>query len=224
VCSSDLVSLDWLLGLSQENRLGADILHESLEITLPAMAPLDESLERWHAEATGYKIRYVPKTLPDLAKTDAVIRHEFKEFTAKSPGQALAVAEGRLAYSRIPETDIEICMPVQELQMFARGEGIWRGLDIDTRRDQIERFARLTEELYPSLRLYLFDALSHYSVPITVFGPQRAAIYIGQMYFVFNTTEHIRVLTQHFDNLIRAAVVQSADAPQFLDALRNDIV
>ncbi len=28
------------------------------------------------------------------------------------------------------------------------------------------------------------------------------------MYFGFNTTEHIRVLTSHFDNLIRAAVVQ----------------
>jgi transcriptional regulator with XRE-family HTH domain len=217
------VSLDWLLGLSQENRLGADILHESLEITPSTRAPLDESLERWHAEATGYKIRYVPTTLPDLIKTDAVIRHEFKEFAAKTPGQARAAAEERLAYSRIPETDIEICMPIHELQMFARGEGTWRGLDAANRREQIERFAHVTRELYPSLRLYLYDALSHYSVPFTVFGPQRAAIYVGQMYFVFNTVEHIRMLTQHFDSLIRAAVVQSADATPFIESLLEDV-
>lgn len=217
------VSLDWLLGLSQENRLGADILHESLEITPSTRAPLDESLERWHAEATGYKIRYVPTTLPDLIKTDDVIRHEFKEFAAKTPGQARAAAEERLAYSRIPETDIEICMPIHELQMFARGEGTWRGLDAAIRREQIERFAHVTRELYPSLRLYLYDALSHYSVPFTVFGPQRAAIYVGQMYFVFNTVEHIRMLTQHFDSLIRAAVVQSADATPFIESLLEDV-
>lgn len=217
------VSLDWLLGLSQENRLGADILHESMEITPSAMTPIDESLVRWHAEATGYKIRYVPTTLPDLIKTDEVIRHEFKEFAAKTPVQALAAAEERLAYSRIPETDIEICMPIQELQMFARGEGTWQGLERTVRVKQIERIARVTRELYPSLRLYLFDALSHYSVPFTVFGPQRAAIYVGQMYFVFNTVEHIRVLTQHFDSLIRAAVVQSADAPPFVETLLNNV-
>ena len=37
----------------------------------------------------------------------------------------------------------------------------------------------LVEELYPSLRLYLYDGLTHYSVPFTVFGPIRAVIYIG---------------------------------------------
>jgi len=87
----------------------------------------------------------------------------------------------------------------------------------------MDRLVQLSDELYPSLRIYLFDALTHYSVPLTVFGPLRAAIYLGQMYFVFNTTEHIRVLTRHFDQLIRGAVVPAEQVPDYLRSLRKDI-
>ena len=80
---------------------------------------------------------------------------------------------------------------------------------------------QLVEELYPSLRLYLYNGLTHYSVPLTVFGPRRAAIYIGQMYFVFNTTEHIRVLTRHFDSMVRAAVVHAAESARYLSEVRD---
>ncbi len=48
-------------------------------------------------------------------------------------------------------------------------------------------------------------------------------IYVGQMYFVFNTTDHIRVLTRHFDNLIRAAVVQPPQVGALLRGLLDDI-
>ena len=44
-------------------------------------------------------------------------------------------------------------------------------------------------------------------------------IYVGQMFFVFNTTAHIRVLTQHFDSLIRAAIVQPTEMAVFLKQL-----
>jgi hypothetical protein len=40
------------------------------------------------------------------------------------------------------------------------------------------------------------------------------------MYFVFNTTEHIRVLGRHFDSLVRAAVVQAANSAAYLATLR----
>ena len=78
------------------------------------------------------------------------------------------------------------------------------------------------EELYPTLRWFLFDCRTRYSVPLTIFGPKRAAIYIGNMYFVLNSTEHIRVLTRHFDDLIRAAVLQPRDAIQFLRSLMKE--
>ncbi len=217
------ISLDWLLGLSHEARIGADILLESMQITPSDPSPDDEGLARWHQEASGYKIRYVPTTLPDLVKTEAVIKHEYRDFAAKSAGQIKVVAKDQLDYSLMPDTDMEICMPIQAITGFARREALWEGLSVKARREQMDRLVQLSDELYPSLRIYLFDALTHYSVPLTVFGPLRAAIYLGQMYFVFNTTEHIRVLTRHFDQLIRGAVVPAEQVPDYLRSLRKEI-
>jgi len=213
------VSLDWLLGLSQEDKLGADVLQESLQFTPSARTPVDENLARWHDESVGYKIRYVPATLPDLMKTDEVLRYEFEDYAVKTVDQAIAATHGRLAYTRHPETDMEICMSRQALEGFAFGEGPWRGLPAAARTEQLARMSSLCDELYPSLRLHLFDTLTHYSVPYTIFGPLRAAIYVGQMYFVFTTTPHIRTLTRHFDELVRAATVEARDAGVFLKRL-----
>lgn len=214
------VSLDWLLGLSQEAKRGADILHESLQITPSARTPVDAGLARWHAEAAGYKIRYVPTTLPDLAKTDAVIQHEYRQPITKTTAQAAAVTRDQLDYSRMPETDIEICMARHTWEEFALGHGLWTALDAAARQEQIERMTGILDELYPSLRLYLFDGLGLYSVPYMIFGPKRAAVYIGQSYFVFNTTEHVRGLTNHFDELVRSAVVQAHQTAEFLRDLK----
>jgi transcriptional regulator with XRE-family HTH domain len=206
------VSLDWLLGLSQEDKLGADVLQESLKFTPSARTPVDENLARWHDEAVGY----VPATLPDLVKTEEVLHHEFQDYVGKTVDQAIAVTHGRLAYTRHPETDMEISMPRQSLEAFARGEGRWTGLELAARVEQLERMASLCEELYPALRVHLFDAMTHYSVPYTIFGPLRAAIFAGQMYFVFTTTPHIRTLTRHFDELVRAAAIEARDTGAYL--------
>ena len=133
--------------------------------------------------------------------------------------QSIAATHGQLAYTRHPETDMEICMPRQSLEAFARGEGRWTGLESAARSGQLERMASLCDELYPALRLHLFDAMTHYSVPYTIFGPLRAAIYAGQMYFVFTTTPHIRTLTRHFDELVRAAAVEARDTGAYLNAM-----
>ena len=223
IASELKVSLDWLLGLSGEATLGADILHESMQVTPSSGRPVDEGLARWREEATGYKIRNVPTTLPDLVKTDQVIEHEYRDFATRQADRVIAESHGKLAYTRLPETDMEVCMSVQAIEGFARGEGLWRGLSVAARAEQLRRMVRLTDELYPSLRLFLFDGLTHYSVPLTIFGPIRAAIYVGQMYFVFNTTEHIRVLTRHFDNLIRAATVEATGSPKFLRDLEREL-
>lgn len=215
------VSLDWLLGLSNEAVLGADIHPETMEIAPSSPTPLDERINRWIEEAVGYKIRYVPTTIPDLAKTDAVLQHEYRDFAVKSAGQAIALSQQKLAYARLPETDMEICTPVQAITGFAHGEGMWDGLPFDARLAQLDRLILLVEELYPTLRLYLFDGLTHYAAPYTIFGPKRVALYAGQVYLVFNTREHIRVLTRHFDDLVRAAVVNSAEAGAYLRRLRG---
>jgi transcriptional regulator with XRE-family HTH domain len=217
------VSLDWLLGLSQDEMLGAGILEQSLQIQPRQRSPVDEDLVRWHAEAVGYKIRYVPTNIPDQVKIPEVIAHEYDRERTPEQGQAIVRARDRLDYVRRPETDIEICMPIQGLLEFARGEGIWHGLTAAVREAQLGHIARLTAELYPGMRWFLFDGLSLHSVPVTIFGPLRVAIYIGQMYFVFNTTEHIRVLTRHFDDLIRHAVVQSHELSRFAADLHHQV-
>ena len=71
------VSSDWLLGLSQDSRFGAEILRQSLEVAPHEPSPADDNLKRWYAEAAGLKIRYVPSHLPDLFKTDRVIEYEY---------------------------------------------------------------------------------------------------------------------------------------------------
>lgn len=217
------VSLDWLLGLSQDDTMAADIQIEGLEISHTADTPLEVNLARWYDEAVGYKIRYVPTALPDLMTIDAVSIYQYGTFASKSTDTAIAETRGRLDYTRLPETDVEICMTVQALDAFIRGEAQWTGLDHATRRDQLDHMIRLTDELYPGLRLYLFDSRTHFSVPYTVFGALRAAVYMGQMFFVFNTIEHIRALSRHFDTLIRAAVVPAPDASAYLASLRSKI-
>jgi transcriptional regulator with XRE-family HTH domain len=223
IASALKVSLDWLLGLSHEAKLGADVLQESLQFTPSAQTPVDENLARWHFEAAGYKIRYVPATLPDLVKTEDVMRFEYRDYVAKSADQAIAASHGRLAYTRLPDTDMEICMQRQTLEAFARGEERWRGLAPEIRAAQLGKMAEIAEELYPSLRINLFDGLTHYSAPYTIFGPGRAAVYVGQMFFVFTTTPHIRVLTRHFDGLVRAATVQANETASFLRNLAAGI-
>jgi len=213
------VSVDWLLGLTQEARLGADVLGQVLEIEPGGAAPADARLARWHAEAIGYKIRYIPTSLPDLFKTEGVIRYEFREFAPPVPESRIEQAVERLAYSRRPETDMEVCCSFQALEIFACGQGVWADLPATARRTQLQNMMTLCDELYPTFRWFLFDGLRHYSVPLTIFGPKRAAVYFGNMYFVFNSTEHIHVLTRRFDDLIRAATIQPPDVAGFLGGL-----
>ena len=213
------VSIDWLLGLAQEGALGAALLPQPIEIEKGGHVPADERLERWFAEAVGYKVRYVPATLPDLLKTEELIRFEYRDYVGPIPESRIEAAHARLANQRRPETDMEVCSPRQNLESFVRGEGIWRDLDPGVRRRQVERMIRLLDELYPTFRWFLYDGMQRYAVPLTVFGPKRAAIYVGHMYLVFNSTEHIRLLTQLFDNLIRAAVVQPPEVSAMLRRL-----
>lgn len=218
IALSEGVSLDWLVGLSQEGSLATKVL-PGLEITRGQAPPADERLESWHAEAIGYKIRHVPTSLPDVLKTDAVIEYEYRQAVIASPEQRFETRKRSLIYQRRSETDTEVCNSMQVLRGFVRGEGIWSDLDEHARAEQVELWKQLVDELYPTFRWFLYDARERYSVPLTLFGPNRAVIYVGQGYFVFNSTEQIRALTTHFDDLIRAARVLPTQVADFLESL-----
>jgi transcriptional regulator with XRE-family HTH domain len=221
VAASQQVSLDWLLGLSNAGAMQAEVLQEQMALKRASLAPEDEQLLEWQREAVGYKIRYVPSTLPDLLKTDEVIRYELGDHVASRPEQRIETAAARLEWTRSPETDLECCNSVQAVRGFARGEGIWRDLPQTARVAQLDHMARLTEELYPTLRWFLFDGLQRYAAPITIYGPLRAALYLGQMYLVLTSAEHIHALTENFDDLIRGAVVHPHEIAAFLREQRG---
>ena len=214
------VSSDWLLGLSQTGEPGIDLVEDTVSIAAGDRRSLDALLRRWHAEAVGYKVRYVPTTLPDLLKTEEVIRFEHGTWSVP-PESHIERAGERLAWNRRPETDMEVCSSVQSVLGFALGEGIWRGLAPRLRGEQLRAMAALVRELYPTSRWFLFDGQARYSAPLTVFGPLRGAVYLGDRYLVLSGREEVRALIEHFDHLIRLATVQAADVADYIDRCRE---
>jgi transcriptional regulator with XRE-family HTH domain len=207
IAAEHKVSLDWLLGLSHDEGLAGEI-RESLEIEEGSGTFDRPLLAQWHAEAAGSKIRYVPAGIPDLLRSDELIDYE-AGITQRDPEAQIGETRYRLDYNRRPETDMEVCMAQHTLAIFTEGRGVWSGLSAGARRRQLEHMAKLMDDLYPTFRLYLYDGRRRYSVPYTVFGSMRAAIYVGDMYLVLNAPEPVQKLTRHFDNLIRAATVNA---------------
>jgi transcriptional regulator with XRE-family HTH domain len=223
-CAAALgVSADWLLGLTDRPERAADLLAASMLMTAAPRALVDEQIFAWHREAAGYKIRHVPATLPDMLKTHAVLRWEYEPHLGRTVDQAIGASEDRLAWMRSSGSDYEIAMPLHEIEAFARAEGYYRGLDAEVRREQLDWLITIHDQLYPSLRVFLFDARRVFSAPITVFGPLLAVLYLGRNYLAFRDTDRIRAFTQHFDWLVREAEIATRDVPEVLERLREGI-
>ena len=166
-------------------------------------------LVKWHAEATGSKIRYVPARIPDLLRTRAVIAYE-TSMVHRDPATQISETAFRLDYNRQPGTDMEVCMPFQTLRISLPVAASGATFPARSASNSSNIWRVLIDELYPSFRLYLFDGRERFSVPYTVFGPYRAAIFVGEMYLVLYTTEAVLTMQRHFDGLIRVAKSQCA--------------
>ena len=213
------VSADWLLGLSDRPERAADMVAASVTVSEAQRALIDEQIYNWHQEAKGYKIRHVPATLPDMLKTRDMLIWEYSPHLGRSTEAAIQLAEERLGILRTGELDIEIAMPLHELRAFARAEGYYLGAPAKMRRDQLIWLRQAHDQFFPSLRISLYDAQQLYSAPITVFGPLLAVLYLGSHYLAFRDTERIRILTRHFDGLIKEALITDRDIPKLLQDL-----
>ena len=221
-CAATLgVSADWLLGLTDRPETAADILANSLSLTEAPRALVDEQIFQWHKEAAGYKIRHVPTSLPDMLKTRALLEWEYTPHLGRSTEQVIGASEDRLTWMRNAPSDYEIALPLHELESFARGDGYYRDLSPDIRAQQIAYLREVAEQLYPRLRLYLYDARRVYSAPVTVFGPLLAVLYIGRNYMAFRDTERVQAITGHFDHLVREARVTARELPEFLRTITD---
>lgn len=221
IASAHKVSLDWLLGLSQDEALTGE-LRDMVEIEEGVSGYGESFMARWYSEAAGLKVRYVPAGIPDLLRTQALVDYE-AGITQRDAGVQASETRDRIDYNRRPETDMEACMPRHTLETFARGMGVWSGLPDAARRAQLVHMADLLDELYPTFRLVLYDGRQRYSVPYTIFGSLRAAIYVGDMYMVLNAPSPIATLTRHFDNLIRAAEVHAHEVADFARRLARSV-
>jgi transcriptional regulator with XRE-family HTH domain len=216
-------SVDWLLGMSNDGPARTDIVREELSLARGQLTPFDQSLITWYSESIGQKVRYVPASLPDLLKTEPVFRHEFRRFESTYPEQRIETSEAPLEMARAPGSDVECCCAIQMLEGFARGQGVWASLEHRHRVDQLDKMIDLTEELYPTLRWFLFDSRQRYAGAVTIFGLSRAVVYLGQLHLVLTNENHVVSFVEQFDDLVRSAVVQPPDVPGLLRRLRAEV-
>ena len=223
-CANSLgVSADWLLGLSDQPDSLEQILEQAMTMVDAPRALIDAQIFAWHQKAAGYKIRHVPSGLPDMVKIRSMLEWEYAPSLGHTIDLAIASAEDRLNWMRQAQSDYEIALPIHELQAFARAEGYYSGCPRQIRIEQLKHLAQLTAQLYPVMRFSLFDARKIYSAPITIFGPLRAVIYLGQKYLVFRVPDRIQALSQHFDGLIREAEIGTRELPAFIGAMLQQI-
>jgi transcriptional regulator with XRE-family HTH domain len=219
-CASALgVSADWLLGLAELQEPAAHLLAAGVTLSDAHRALLDDRILGWYREAAGYKIRHVPATLPDLLKTPEVLDWEYEPALGPDTGRVQAAARDRLDWMRSARSDFEIALPLHELAAFARAEGYYAGLSPRLRRAQFAHLGATYAELYPTLRVHLYDARRVFSAPLTVFGPLLAVVYLGSSHLAFRDSERVQAISRHFDGLVRQAAVASRDVPAHLERL-----
>lgn len=223
IASALQVSSDWLLGLSNQRGAASEVLEQAVQMTDAARHPVDEQVLSWSAEAAGSKVRHVPAGVPDLFKIEPVLTFEFADAVRRTPEQAITDTQAQMALLRQPGTDLEIALPAQTIELFAGGHGQWRGLSSAVRRKQLAHMAAELAALYPTARLYAFDQNKRFSVPFSVYGQQRVAIYIGQRYLAFAATRYVQLMARHFDDLVRAASVNAHEASAWVEEMARKV-
>jgi transcriptional regulator with XRE-family HTH domain len=213
------ISADWLLGLTGRPEPVADLLAATVLMKEAPRALIDETIFAWHQEAAGYKIRHVPATLPDMLKTRAMVDWEYRPQLGRTAEQAFGAFEDRLAWMQGARSDYEVALPVHELRAFATGTGYYEGLPSEVRQAQLDHLAALCDQLYPTLRIYLFDARRVFSAPVSIFGPLLAVVYLGRDYLAFRDSARVARMSDHFDWLVREATMGARDVAGYLRGL-----
>ena len=213
------VSTDWLLGLTHRPERPGDIMAASFSLSAAERTSADEQLLAWHNEAAGYKVRHVPSTLPDIFKTKAMLDWEYASQQKERLTEAYKAMQEQLNWLSSGVSDYEIAIPIHELEACASGTSYYKGLDKSIRDEQLIFIANQCEQMFPRLRLFLFNAHTLFSAPVTIFGPSLAVIYVGQCYLSFREAERVKSLSGHFDWLVREATIDARDVPSYIHKL-----
>ena len=213
------VSTDWLLGLTNRPETPGDIIAAALSLSPAERTSADEQLLEWHHEAAGYKVRHVPATLPDILKTKRILDWEYASVRERRLPEALSAIQVQLQWLSSGVSDYEIAVPVHEIESCAAGTAYYKNVEKDVRYEQLGFIADQCDQMFPRLRIFLFDAHNVFSSPVTIFGPNLAVIYVGQCYLAFREVERIKSLSSHFDWLVREAVVDARNVSTHIRSL-----
>ncbi|MEP4249383.1 helix-turn-helix domain-containing protein [Tateyamaria sp.] len=213
------VSTDWLLGLTNRPETPGDIVAAALSLSPAERTSADEQLLEWHREAAGYKVRHVPATLPDILKTKSMLKWEYASVRERRLPEAFDAMQDQLEWLSSGASDYEIAIPIHEIEACATGTAYYKGVDEGIRHEQLNFIADQCDQMFPRLRIFLFDAHRVFSSPVTVFGPNLAVVYIGQCYLAFREVERVKSLSNHFDWLVREACVDARHVPSFIRSL-----
>lgn len=156
-----------------------------------------------------------------MLKTPEMLEWEYSPHLGRTTEQAINASRDRLDWMRASPSDYEIALPLHDLAAFAYGVGYYADCPRDVRIAQLDQFATLSYDLYPRMRLYLFDARKLYSAPVTVFGPLLAVLYLGRNYLAFRDRERVQDFTEHFDILVRQATVTARALPDHIETLKQ---
>jgi transcriptional regulator with XRE-family HTH domain len=213
------VSTDWLLGLTNRPETPGDIVAAALSLSPAERTSADEQLLEWHHEATGYKVRHVPATLPDILKTKQMLDWEYASVRERRLPEAFSAMQDQLQWLSSGVSDYEIAVPIHEIESCAAGTAYYSGVKEGVRYEQLGFIADQCDQMFPRLRIFLFDAHRVFSSPVTIFGPNLAVVYVGQCYLAFREVERVKSLSSHFDWLVREAVVDARNVSTHIRSL-----
>lgn len=213
------VSVDWLLGLTNRPETPGDIVAAALSLSPAERTSADEQLLEWHHEAAGYKVRHVPATLPDILKTKRMLDWEYAPVRERRLPEAFSAMQDQLHWLSSGVSDYEIAVPIHEIESCAAGTAYYKGVEKGVRYEQLDFIADQCDQMFPRLRIFLFDAHRVFSSPVTIFGPNLAVVYVGQCYLAFREVERVKSLSSHFDWLVREAVVDARNVSTHIRSL-----
>ncbi|MEQ9188892.1 MAG: helix-turn-helix transcriptional regulator [Alphaproteobacteria bacterium] len=217
------VSVDWLLGLSQQEEMSAELVESVMRIEPYERDPMDHVFLRLARANAGAHIRQVSLNIGGAFKTETILRHEYRHAFRDDPRRAMQFVNERQSVLVDSERPVELCSSIQSYHELALGQGLWRGLSAQHRLEQLDRIETRYDERYPTLKVYLFDLFETYSIPFSLFGVSVAALFLGPSYLLLNAPQHVRALSRRFDELIRLAVIQPDEFPNFIQALKAEV-
>lgn len=215
------VSVDWLLCLENAPE-GRQTLSSSYQIEEAKSEDGSSPLQRWHAEAQGFKLRYVPSILPDMLDITSALADE-NDPTPANLTETSGAVESVLSGVDLSDQDIEIAMPIQTLQDLAEQTGVWRDAAPALCQKQLFHMAQTCADHYPAMRLHLYDGKETFSAPFTVFGKLRVALYIGDAYLAITAPDQVRAFVKRFDHLVRKAIVEPHAVHETLEKLAKSV-